>query len=110
MDGQTIATRSIQTRVVGVTYEGRQAVVAQLQEGEQVFLVRDPNNTFDHNAIKVVRLNGQQVGFLDRNLAARVSTRLDDYGQPVQAYVSSITGGFYPGSCLGVLIRFELPE
>ena len=107
---QNITARSIQARVVGVTYGGRQTVVAQLQEGEQVFLVRDPNNTFDPNAIKVIRVNGQQIGFLDRNLAARLSARLDEYGQPVQAYVSSITGGFYPGSCLGVLIRFELPE
>jgi single-stranded-DNA-specific exonuclease len=107
---QSISTRTIQARIVGTSFNGRQAVVAQLQEREQVFLVRDPNNVFDRNAIKVVRKNGQQVGFLDRYLAARLSARLDNYGQPLQAYISSITGGFYPGSCLGVLIRFELPE
>ena len=101
-------TQSIQTRVVGVTYENRQTVVAQLEVGDEVYLVREPSNAFDPNAIMVVRQNGQQVGYLNRELAARLSSRLDTFSQPVKAFVSSLIGGFYPGSCLGAVVQFEL--
>ena len=37
---QNISIRSIETKVVGVTFENRQAVVALLTEREQVFLIR----------------------------------------------------------------------
>ena len=106
MNSINISTRSIQAKVVGVSFEGRQTVVAQLREGEKVLLVRDPHNPYDRNAVKVVLQNGQQFGFLDRYLAATISPQLDHYGSPV----SELMGGFYPGSNLGVLVQFELPE
>jgi single-stranded-DNA-specific exonuclease len=107
---QKTSTQSVQTHVVGVTFEGRQAVVALLQPGEEVLLVRDPHNPYDSNAIKVVRQNGQQIGFLDRYLAARLSGKLDQYGQPVEAIVTLITGGYSAYASLGVVIEFELSE
>jgi len=94
---------------VGVTYEGRQVVVAQLQVGEKVYLVRDLHNPFDQNAIKVVRRDGQQFGFLNKDLAAVLSTRLDQYGRSLKASVSSLMGGYYADSNLGVVIKFKLP-
>src|SRR5271157_5374638 len=48
-----LSTQLIETKVKGVVYEGRQAVVADLQAGEEVILVRDPQNPYDRNAIKV---------------------------------------------------------
>jgi single-stranded-DNA-specific exonuclease len=105
-----VSTRSIETKVVGVTYEGRQAVVAQLKKGEEVFLVRDPHNPYDRNAIKVVNWNRQQFGFLNRDLAAVLSSRMDLYGRQVIAVVSAICGGYYADSSLGVRVKFDLPE
>ena len=107
---QNISTRTIQTKVVGTSFNGRQSVVAQLQQGEKVILERDPHNPFDRNAIKVVRQDGQQVGFLDKFLAAKLAERLDRHGKAVNAKVVSLTGGFYAGSWLGVVIKFDLPE
>jgi single-stranded-DNA-specific exonuclease len=103
-------TQFIETRVVGVTFENRQEVVALLIEGEQVYLIREKENAFDPNAIKVCRWNSQQVGYLSRELAKVIAPRMDRYRRPAPAFVSVITGGWGPGSSLGVLIRFYLPE
>jgi hypothetical protein len=109
MDNRITVTYQVVTRVVGVSFGNRQAVIARLQVGEEVYLVRDPENPFDHNAIRVVNLNGQQCGFLSRDLAAKLADPFDRFGGPVKAIVLSLTGGFYPGSYLGANIRFPLP-
>ena len=80
-------------KVVGVTYEGRQDIVALLSEGEEVQLVRDPHNPYDRNAIKVCRKNGQCFGFIGRDLAFSLAPKLDRYGRPVEAVVKELTGG-----------------
>lgn len=98
------------TKVVGVTYEGRQSVVAQLQVGETVLLKREPTNIYDHNAIMVIRSNGQQIGYISRILAARLANKFDLYGQPVEATVTELTGRYYSGSNLGACIRFNIPD
>jgi hypothetical protein len=54
--------QGIETRVVGVTYSGRQAIVAKLKVGETVILRREPSNFYDCNAIMVLRTNGEQIG------------------------------------------------
>jgi single-stranded-DNA-specific exonuclease len=103
-------TEFIETQVVGVTFENRQAVVALLTEREKVYLIREPGNAFDPNAIKVVRWDHQQIGYLHRDLAKILAPRMDRYKRSAPAFVTAITGGRYPGSSLGVLIKFFLPE
>ena len=105
-----ISTQSIETRVVGVTFENRQAVVALLTQWEQVYLIREPDNAFDSNAIRVQRWDHQQVGYLNRELAKILAPRMDRYGRPVKATVTVLTGGYYPGSSLGAVVRFRMPE
>lgn len=100
----------IETKVVGVTYEGRQAVVAQLSIGEEVRLRREPTNPYDRNAIRVERLNGQQIGYISRWQAAMWAPLLDNYGGTLPATVTELTGGHYLFSSRGVKIRFVLPE
>jgi single-stranded-DNA-specific exonuclease len=109
MDNRITVTYQIVTKIVGVTYDNRQAVIGKLQVGEEVRLVRDPQNPFDANAIQVVNLNGQQCGFLSRDLAAKLADSFDRLGQPVKAIVLSLTGGYYIGSYLGANIRFPIP-
>ena len=105
-----VSTQSIETRVVGVTFENRQAVVALLTEREQVFLIREPDNAFDSNAVKVQRWDHQQIGYLNRELAKILAPRMDRYGRPIKAIVTTLTGGYNPGSRLGLLIKFRMPE
>ncbi len=99
----------ITTKVVGVTFEGRQAVVAKLHMGEQIVLRREPSNPYDANAIRVERLDGEQIGFLNRFLAQELATRFDTLGEPVDGNVINLTGSSFSGYSLGVNISFTIP-
>ena len=102
--------RIITTKVVGVTFEDRQEVIARLQIGDQVWLEQEPRNAFDPNAILVSRSNGEQIGYLNRHLAANVSPYFEKYGKPVMGRVMLITGSAYDGYSLGVVISFRIPK
>ena len=65
------------TRVAGVTFNGRQSVIARLTIGEEILLKREPTNPYDCNAIRVERQNGQQIGYLNRYLAATLAPFFD---------------------------------
>jgi len=97
------------TRVVGVTFEGRQRVVSLLVPGESLQLRREPNNVHDSNAIRVDRLNGQQVGYISRELARQIAPVLDKLGGIAPAAVIELTGGGLGYNC-GVVISFNLSQ
>jgi hypothetical protein len=73
-------------------------------------LVREPDNPYDGNAIKVVRKEGQCFGFISRHLAAGLALKFDKYGKPVEATVISLTRGYSSDSNLGVTIKFSIPD
>jgi len=101
------APKSFVTTVAGVTHDGRQRIVARCSVGERLTLVRDPDNRFDKGAIKIMRLNGEQLGYVP----AHVSRGGDpsglafqmDRGDSFQCRISSLTGG--DGLNLGVNIE-----
>ncbi len=99
----------IYTRVVGVTYNGRQAAIARLSIGEELLLKREPDNQFDHNAILVENLDSQQIGYLDRRLAATIAPFFDTYLYPIHAVVYRVTGRLYPEYSMGAVILFSVP-
>ena len=105
-----IKGRVVSTRVVGVTFEGRQEVVARLQMNDRVWLEMEPGNPHDTNAIMVCRSNSEQFGYLNRQLAADVVPYFQSYGYPVHGKVSLITGAEWDGYSLGVIILFKLPK
>lgn len=90
------------TKVVGVSFEGRQRFVRQTRVGEALSLVRDPGNPYDRNAIMVINSSGNQLGFLSKDLAASLARNMDS-GTRYSATVSSITGT-NPGDTMGVNI------
>ena len=102
--------RIITTKVVGVSFEGRQEVLARLQMGDRVWLEMEPTNPYDRNAIKVCRSNGEQLGYLSRPLAASVAPFFRAYGYPVKGKVSLLTGSSWDGYTLGCVISFKLPK
>ena len=111
--------RSITAPVVGVTFEGRQAVVAGLSVGQTLYLRRDPTNLHDANAIQVrthpVPELGDSVGFMDRGMAAKLAPVFDRYlaSQSESSYIAAVvvalTGTEDAGLSKGVRIRFQLP-
>ncbi len=80
------------TKVVGVTFENRQSVLASLEAGVELSLVRRPSNEYDPNAIAVELKDGTQLGFLNRHLARRIAPVMDE-GIEYDAAVSAVTGG-----------------
>jgi hypothetical protein len=102
------APRSFFTKVAGVKFEGRQRIVAHCSEGETLRLVRDPRNRFDKGAIKVMRLNGEQLGFIPADVSraghsSGLAFRMDR-GDQYHCRIKNITGGG-PGKSLGVNIE-----
>jgi len=80
------------TKVVGVTYEGRQEVVRALRPGEVLRLQREPANPVDPHAIRVLTADGRQVGYLSARVAARLAPSIDA-GTHYTAAVTQVTGG-----------------
>ena len=79
------------TKVVGVTFEGRQDLAAGLEAGAALALIRDPANAYDPNAVGVW-LGGLQIGFVKRAIAARIAPNIDA-GERYSAEVRHVTGG-----------------
>lgn len=80
------------TKVVGVTFEGRQALLPLVRSGEPLRLVRDPRNPRDPHAIQVCLGDGRQLGFLRAGLAARLAPAMDA-GARYAAIATALTGG-----------------
>lgn len=78
------------TKAVGVTFENRQDVVEQLVAGQAVALQREPDNEYDANAIAVLA-DGQQIGYLKRNIARHLAPNFDN-GVTYSAMVVQVTG------------------
>lgn len=102
--------RVISTKVVGVSFEGRQEVVAKVQMGDRVWLEREITNPFDANAIKVSRSNGEQIGYLNKYLASNLAPYFDRYDRPIRAKVILLTGGSFDDFSLGLVISFKIPK
>jgi single-stranded-DNA-specific exonuclease len=79
------------TKVVGVTFEGRQDIVSSLRPGEALELRRDAANLHDPNAIGVW-YGSLQLGFVRREIAARIAPNVDG-GERYAAQVTAVTGG-----------------
>ncbi len=91
---------SFHTKLAGVTFEGRQALVERLAVGEPLRIERQPDNPYDENAIALFDRYGDQVGFLNRRLAAALSGAIDS-GVEYDVEVTDVTGG-EDGQSLGV--------
>lgn len=85
------------TKVAGTGYKNddtgveRPKIIAQTKVGEMLMLIPDPTNRFDPDAVKVVRLNGEQIGFLDMDTAVEIKSRLER-GSLVESRIVSIQG------------------
>lgn len=92
---------SFHTKLAGVTFEGRQDVLVRLSPGAPLRLVRQPENQYDANACALFDPHGEQVGFLNRRLAAALTPAIDS-GVEYDVEVTEVTGGDAEGRSLGV--------
>ena len=98
--------QSVKTKVVGVTFEGRQAVVARLRAGHKLSLRREPGNGHDRNAILVLSDGGKAVGHLSAELAEQVAPWLER-GHQWKVTIINVTGGTAEHPTRGVNIKLQ---
>jgi hypothetical protein len=109
-----LAGSSFFTKVAGVTYrnkdgKSRQRLISQCRVGEELVLKREPDNPADPNAIKVLRVTGEQLGYVPAHVAASGLASDLDSGERCKCRVASLTGG--NGLTRGVNIEIgEWPE
>lgn len=105
----SVPTGVFETNVAGMRYEERMAKASHLSAGNFVRLEREPGNTHDRNAIKVVTAEGVQIGYLSRHVAAYLAGGLDAWGGTSQAKVTSVWTQPLPHFLVSVQICFPLP-
>lgn len=66
--------------VVGMDYRSKEAQKRynELRDGEKVLLVKESNNPYDENAVKVVSQDGYHMGFLARDYAKKYKNILKE--------------------------------
>ncbi|MFZ1017959.1 MAG: helicase-related protein [Candidatus Cybelea sp.] len=79
------------TKLAGVSFEGRQDVIAGMRPEVPLELRRQADNPHDSNAVAVC-YGHLQLGFLNKKLAAHIAP-LIDAGARYRARVASLTGG-----------------
>ncbi|MBI4279602.1 MAG: single-stranded-DNA-specific exonuclease RecJ [Armatimonadetes bacterium] len=95
----------IHTKVVGVTFGDRQAVVATVSPGAPLALVREPRNPHDPHALRVLTADGRDLGYLSARLAGRLAPAIDA-GARYEVRALQVTGGA-EGQSLGLNIVLE---
>jgi single-stranded-DNA-specific exonuclease len=93
------------TKIVGVTFEGRQDLVAGLQVGTALDLVRDPANAYDPNAVGVW-LGALQIGFIKKEIAIHIAPNMD-LGERYRAVVRNVTGGGTRSAGVNIFVSRE---
>ncbi len=102
---------ALYTKVVGVTFEGRQATLADVRPGDRLRLIREPANPHDPHAIRVGTDDGRILGYLSAPLAGRLAPSFD-VGARYRATAVALTGGGDRTLGLNIYLEREddLPE
>lgn len=79
------------TKLAGVSFEGRQDVIAGLRDGAELRMVRQADNPYDRNAI-AVHYGQLQLGFINKGIASHIAPLMDG-GASYGVRVASLTGG-----------------
>ena len=105
--GEVEDSPAFYTKVVGVTFDGRQPIVAQSREGDPLRIRREPGNPHDPHAVLITTEDGRPVGYLNAQLAGRLAPSID-MGARYRATVAQITGGGEHHYGMNILLeRFE---
>ena len=99
---------SYHTKAVGVTFEGRQEVLATLKEDTPLRLVREPENEYDPNAIAIEAEVGEwkPVGYIAMLKNQTLANEMDA-GTTVRCKLASVTGGEDKNLGLNIFIQYK---
>ncbi|KZT56200.1 hypothetical protein CALCODRAFT_497639 [Calocera cornea HHB12733] len=89
------------SQVVGIQYYH-----GLVGSGEQVLLVREPNNKYDANAIQVLNIQRVQVGHIPRNVAGRLAPLMDQGLVTVEG--TMIQGNLSGGRAFALSMKLQI--
>lgn len=100
----------VETFLAGVNFQERQENIRKLVEGEEIKLLREPANPYNKNAVHVVSIHDETLGYLPYELSDHISPTLDKFGQTqiIGSIVSRHSFETEP-SIIHVKIRFQIP-
>lgn len=105
---------TIEVGVAGVTFEGRQAVLAQLHQTQESGVAlagqlrRESDNPYDPNAVRVY-VGEKHVGYIPKALAAHLAARMDAGEALPVVKATVIRGGDANKVTFGARIHIEMP-
>lgn len=101
---------SYHSKIVGVTFEGRQEIIALLKGNETLRFRREPENEYDSNAVAIDVEVGQNkwfpVGYIARDKNSELAEVLTD-GRFANIQISDITGGGDKAFGVNIYIEYE---
>ena len=96
-------TALLRAFVAGYQYHAGQYLEAQLQPGDGLELVREPENPRDPLAVAIA-WRGERIGYVPRRVNAEIANRLDT-GQPLICQLARIDDTAEPWARLEFVIR-----
>ncbi|SMF90445.1 HIRAN domain-containing protein [Paenibacillus uliginis N3/975] len=118
----------IEFNVSGVTFEDRPNIIRRYAtDGDTIYLVREPNNEYDSNAIKVFLPNRKSIGYVPKEFTPLLAKYLDsggsifakvksvnNRGEDLQSITISIStqnkAGYVMGDIKGFIYDEDSPE
>lgn len=84
------------SKVVGVTFRNRsgpsrQKLIDELRRKDELWLEREPRNRKDKNAVAVLNLSGERIGYISTSIAAQMGPSIDS-GDNWLCFVAAVTG------------------
>ena len=103
--------REIRTKVRGISHRNgdgtrRQKIVRQCRCGQQLRLIREPDNRYDQNAIAVY-VGHSQLGYVSRDLASDLAPIIDDGGSAAAEVLQVTGGGWFRHYGLNIVIEVK---
>lgn len=80
-------------KAAGVTFNGRQRVIARLHVGDVLCFKPDPHNPYDPCAVRILTASGEEVGFIPKAYNQQIFQNLMDHRGTYSVTVSNVTGG-----------------
>ncbi len=82
----------IKTKLAGVTYDNRQDSISRCHDCDTLELIREPDNPYDSNAIRVMDA-GRTLGYIPAAQAATLAPYMDAGEEIANCFIDRITGG-----------------
>jgi hypothetical protein len=98
---------SFYSKIAGVSR--RQRAVVKCDVGDRLLLVREPDNDHDSNAVKIMREDGDFLGYIPSETAEELAERMDA-GEEAWAEITTLTGGTDDKPTRGVNIEVFLEK